>query len=547
MTMGIVNAGQLGVYEEIPTDLLERVEDVIFNRRPDATERLVEFAETRQGRAAKTRRGRRRVAQGHASRSGSRTRWCKGITDYIVEDTEEARAASTERPIQVIEGPLMDGMNVVGDLFGAGQDVPAAGGEVGARDEAGGRAPRALHRGGEGAAGEAGKPKGKIVIATVKGDVHDIGKNIVAVVLQCNNYEVVNLGVMVPAQKILETARDGERRHHRPLGPDHAVARGDGARRARDGARGLRAAAADRRRHDLARAHRGEDRAELLAARWSRCPTRRARVGVCTSLLSADQRAKLHRGGDAPTTSASATQHATKKGPDRVHPSPRRARTRSQDRLGELRAAAARACSGCTVAQATTRSPSSCGYIDWAPFFQAWELSGTYPEDPRRPGGRRGGAQRARRGAGDAGADRARNAGSRRTASFGLFPASAGAATTSRSTPTRARRDVADDLAQPAPAERRSRPAAPTCASPTSSRRRRRACATTSARSRSPPASASRSGSREFEAAHDDYNAIMLKALADRLAEAFAELPAPARAARVLGLRAGRGARRTRS
>ena len=102
----------------------------------------------------------------------------------------------------------MDGMNVVGDLFGAGQDVPAAGGEVRARDEAGGRAPRAVHRGGERRSPATARAKGKIVIATVKGDVHDIGKNIVGVVLQCNNFEVINLGVMVPAQKILETARD---------------------------------------------------------------------------------------------------------------------------------------------------------------------------------------------------------------------------------------------------------------------------------------------------------------------------------------------------
>jgi 5-methyltetrahydrofolate--homocysteine methyltransferase len=185
-----------------------------------------------------------------------------GIASHVVADTEEARLKFA-RPIEVIEGPLMDGMNIVGDLFGAGQDVPAAGRQIGARDEAGGGAPDSLHRGEKVRTGEAAKAKGKLVIATVKGDVHDIGKNIVAVVLQCNNYDVVNLGVMVPAKTILETAKREKADAIGLSGPDHAIAGEMDARGARNGARGIHRAAADRRRHHLARAYGGEDRAEL--------------------------------------------------------------------------------------------------------------------------------------------------------------------------------------------------------------------------------------------------------------------------------------------
>ncbi|HEX6956977.1 MAG TPA: methionine synthase, partial [Ferrovibrio sp.] len=202
MTMGIVNAGQLGVYEEIPKDLLEHVEDIIFNRRPDAAERMVTFAETVKGKGKVQvedlawRDGTVEERLSHAL--------VRGITDYIIEDTEEARLKFPQ-PIQVIEGPLMDGMNVVGDLFGAGkmflpQVVKSA---------------RVMKKAvayllpfieAEKAQGPA-RSNGKVLLATVKGDVHDIGKNIVGVVLQCNNYEVVDLGVMVPCARILEEAK----------------------------------------------------------------------------------------------------------------------------------------------------------------------------------------------------------------------------------------------------------------------------------------------------------------------------------------------------
>jgi 5-methyltetrahydrofolate--homocysteine methyltransferase len=205
MTMGIVNAGQLGVYQEIPKDLLERVEDVLFNRRADATERLVAFAETykREGKQAvedlSWRQGTVQERLSHAL--------VKGIDTWVVEDAEEARL-QYPRPIEVIEGPLMDGMNVVGDLFGAGKMfLPQVVKSARVMKQAVAHLVPFIEAE-KARAGGVQRPKGRIVLATVKGDVHDIGKNIVGVVLQCNNFEVVNLGVMVPAEQILQTARE---------------------------------------------------------------------------------------------------------------------------------------------------------------------------------------------------------------------------------------------------------------------------------------------------------------------------------------------------
>ncbi len=205
LDMAIVNAGQLTIYDDIPDELRELVEDVILNRRPDATDRLLDIAEKYRG-------------DGKAKAAISNDEWRKlsvakrlehalvrGITDYIVADTEEARLAA-ERPLHVIEGPLMDGMNVVGDLFGSGkmflpQVVKSA------------RVMKAsvahllpFMDAEKEASGMAGTSNGKILMATVKGDVHDIGKNIVGVVLQCNGYDIIDLGVMVPCEKILSAA-----------------------------------------------------------------------------------------------------------------------------------------------------------------------------------------------------------------------------------------------------------------------------------------------------------------------------------------------------
>ncbi|GAB4410646.1 MAG: methionine synthase [Microscillaceae bacterium] len=212
MDMGIVNAGMIEVYEEISAELLERIEDVLLNRREDATERLVEYAESLKGGEGK------KVVADTAWRQqpvAERLKHAllKGITEYIDEDTEEARQLF-DTPLQVIEGPLMDGMNIVGDLFGEGKmflpqvvksarvmkksvayllpfmETTTANGEVATVGEAG--------------------YKPKVLMATVKGDVHDIGKNIVGVVLACNNYEVIDIGVMVPTNKILEEAKKNQ-------------------------------------------------------------------------------------------------------------------------------------------------------------------------------------------------------------------------------------------------------------------------------------------------------------------------------------------------
>jgi len=205
LDMGIVNPGMLEVYEEIPKDLLEHVEDVLLNRRPDATERLVTLAETVKGGGKKQEKDERwREAPVNERLSHALV---KGITDYIEEDTEEARQQA-DKPLEVIEGPLMDGMNVVGDLFGAGKMfLPQV--VKSARVMKKAVAYLLPYLEAEKAANPAARQNaGKVLMATVKGDVHDIGKNIVGVVLACNNYEIIDLGVMVPAQKLLETARE---------------------------------------------------------------------------------------------------------------------------------------------------------------------------------------------------------------------------------------------------------------------------------------------------------------------------------------------------
>jgi 5-methyltetrahydrofolate--homocysteine methyltransferase len=212
MTMGIVNAGMVGVYDDLDPELRERVEDVVLNRRSDATERMIEFAGTLKAGGAKQEQN----LEWRNAPVGKRLSHAlvHGITQWIVEDTEEARqqiANEGGRPIQVIEGPLMDGMNVVGDLFGQGKMfLPQVVKSARVMKQAVAHLIPFIEE--EKAAEEArtgivAKPKGKMVIATVKGDVHDIGKNIVSVVLQCNNFEIVNMGVMVPASEILAKAK----------------------------------------------------------------------------------------------------------------------------------------------------------------------------------------------------------------------------------------------------------------------------------------------------------------------------------------------------
>ncbi len=202
MDMGIVNAGQLAVYDDIPEELRERVEDVILNRREDATERLVDIAPKYNGKKTENAKENLEWRQYEVTK---RLEYAlvKGLTEFIEEDTEEARQ-QLGRAIQVIEGPLMDGMNVVGDLFGEGKMfLPQVVKSARVMKKAVAYLEPFIN-----AEKQAGKSNGVVILATVKGDVHDIGKNIVGVVLQCNNYEVVDLGVMVPSEKILQTAKE---------------------------------------------------------------------------------------------------------------------------------------------------------------------------------------------------------------------------------------------------------------------------------------------------------------------------------------------------
>jgi 5-methyltetrahydrofolate--homocysteine methyltransferase len=373
MDMGIVNAGQLGVYEEIPKDLLERVEDVLLNRRPDATERLVDFAENFKG-VAKSQvedLAWREVPVGERLSHAM----VRGITTYIVEDTEEARQQA-ERPIHVIEGPLMDGMNVVGDLFGAGKMfLPQVVKSARVMKLAVAHLVPYIEAE-KVATGQAAKAKGKIIMATVKGDVHDIGKNIVGVVLQCNNYDVVDLGVMVPAARILQAAIDEK--------ADII------------GLSGLITPSLEEMSHVAKEMERLGMKLPLLIGGATTSPAHTAvkiephytgpviyvkdasrAVGVCSNLLSDDLR-DAYVQGIADEYVAIRERHQN------------RSNETKRLTLAEARAHAFKS----DWADYVPPAPTFIGLkafhdyplaeiaerIDWTPFFQAWELHGRYPK-----------------------------------------------------------------------------------------------------------------------------------------------------------------------
>jgi len=375
MDMGIVNAGALPIYDELDPELRERVEDVVLNRRRDATERLLEIAERYRDRKGQARaedlswRGlpvNERLA--HAL--------VHGIDAYVEEDTEEARLQAA-RPLDVIEGPLMDGMNIVGDLFGAGKMfLPQV--VKSARVMKKAVASLLPHIEAEKArtGNDAGKPNGRIVLATVKGDVHDIGKNIVGVVLACNNFEVIDLGVMVPAQKILDTARE--------TGADLI------------GLSGLITPSLEEMSHVAREMQRQGFTVPLLigGATTSRAHTAlkiapcyggptvwvkdasRA-VGVAQSLVSPDLRAAFVAANDADYAGIR-ERHRDRGEARRLVP------------LEKARAQRFDGGWGSYVPPAPLRPglhvfddyPLSelLEFIDWTPFFNAWELSGRFPE-----------------------------------------------------------------------------------------------------------------------------------------------------------------------
>ncbi len=382
MDMGIVNAGQLTIYEDIPPDLLERVEDVVLNRRPDATERLLAVAEAvGRERAGGDGRGRAHL-EWRESPVHERLRHAlvEGIADYIVEDTEEARRLF-DRPIQVIEGPLMDGMNVVGDLFGSGKMfLPQV--VKSARVMKKAVAHLIPYIEAEKQAANDARAKGKVLLATVKGDVHDIGKNIVGVVLQCNNYQVIDLGVMVPAAKIIETAR-AERVDIIGLSglitPSLEEMSFTAGELEREGFRVplLIGGATTSRVHTAVKIEPRYHGPTVHVLDASRA------VSVASSLMSDTQHQEFVRGvrdeyrkvreeragagGSGRERPTLAEARANRLVPDTSVPTPRPCflgvRTIAPYPLAELVA-----------------------YIDWTPFFQAWELAGRYPailEDPK--------------------------------------------------------------------------------------------------------------------------------------------------------------------
>jgi 5-methyltetrahydrofolate--homocysteine methyltransferase len=375
LDMGIVNAGQLAVYEEIEPELRERVEDVLLNRRNDATERLVDFAENVKAK------GKTPVADEAWRKDPVEERLkhalVKGIIDYIDVDTEEARQ-KCRRPLDVIEGPLMAGMSVVGDLFGSGKMFLP---QVVKSARVMKKAVAYLMPFMEAEKSAGAKPQARIVMATVKGDVHDIGKNIVGVVLQCNNYDVVDLGVMVPAAKILETAREKKA---------DAI-----------GLSGLITPSLDEMVHVAQEMEREGFRLPLLigGATTSRAhtavkiaPHYRAStvhvldasraVGVVNSLLNEELKSEFDK-KTCEDYERLRQQHAAK--------------TQGKKLLTLEEARANRTVidwSSCLPAKPEFLGVRVCAptvgdlvpFIDWSPFFHAWELRGRYPaifDDPK--------------------------------------------------------------------------------------------------------------------------------------------------------------------
>jgi len=514
MDMGIVNAGQLTVYEDIPKDLLERVEDVLLNRRPDATERLLEIAESHRGEgmAKATADLTWREDDVNARLSHALV---NGIGDHIDEDVEEARLEA-DRPLDVIEGPLMNGMNIVGDLFGAGKMfLPQVVKSARVMKKAVAILIPYMEKGED--ASNRGSKAGKILMATVKGDVHDIGKNIVGVVLQCNNYEVVDLGVMVPVNKIIDMAR---RENVDVIGLSGLIT---------PSLDEMCTVAAEMERVGLetpiliggattSQLHTAVKVAPRYHGPTVYVPDASKAVGVVGNLLSANRRQEY--------------QETVRNSYQRI----RDGYTRGQKRKDRVTISAAR--KNCLVIDWTSyRAPQPAflgvkswnnfdlallePLIDWTPFFRTWDLVGKYPRilDDERVG------EAARELLADARAMLKRIKAEKWLTArgvIGFWPANR----------------VRDDDVALYPNEERSQPLATLHflrqQMPREAVRANLSLADFIAPQESGVAdyigafavsvgSEVDAISQRFESAHDDYNAIMVKALADRLAEAFAE------------------------
>jgi 5-methyltetrahydrofolate--homocysteine methyltransferase len=504
LDMAIVNAGQIVLYHDIPPDLLEHVEDIVFDRRPDATERMVAFAETVKGGAAKKELDLSwRDAPVHERLQHALVH---GIDEFVEQDTEEARQGY-ERPLEVIEGPLMAGMRVVGDLFGAGKMfLPQVVKSARAMKRAVAYLEPFMEKEKLRLGPESSRTQGKVVLCTVKGDVHDIGKNIVGVVLGCNNYEVIDLGVMVPPDQLLDTAVSegcdivGCSGLITPsLGEMEAVAR-------EMDRRGLElplliGGATTSRQHSAVRIAPEYGQPVVHVVDASRV------VGVVSDLLDPERRAKL--------------DHLNREDQERLR---RLHAEREAQPLLPYRIAQERRTSIVWRAE-DLPEPAFTGvrtfepgldelrpYIDWTFFFTAWELKGRYPQILEHP--RHGQAARELFEAANAlldhiVADRSLSA----KGVYGFWPARAEGDDVLiddvRFPMLRQQADHGDDR----PSRSLADYVAPSAAGLSD---HVGGFAVTAGIGADELASA-------FEADHDDYQAIMVKALADRLAEAFAE------------------------
>jgi 5-methyltetrahydrofolate--homocysteine methyltransferase len=389
MTMGIVNAGMMGVYDDLPAELKERVEDVVLNRRPDATERMIEIAGSLKAGGKKeeaTLEWRGTPESPVSVQKRLAHAMVHGITEFIVEDTEEARLEvlhSGGRPIHVIEGPLMDGMNVVGDLFGHGKMfLPQVVKSARVMKQAVAHLipfieeEKALE---EKRTGIVAKPKGKVVIATVKGDVHDIGKNIVSVVLQCNNFEVVNMGVMVPAAEILAMAK-AENADIIGLSGLITPSLEEMAYVAREMQR-------DPHFHGLktplliggattSRAHTAVKIAPHYDGPVIYVPDASRSVAVMQSLLTPESRDAYISEVQADYEKAR-TQHANKKGTPLLTIAEARANKAKLSFAGHDAPVKPKFIGRRVFKNIDLRLIAQ--YIDWSPFFQTWDLAGPYP------------------------------------------------------------------------------------------------------------------------------------------------------------------------
>jgi 5-methyltetrahydrofolate--homocysteine methyltransferase len=514
LTMGIVNAGQLAVYDEIEKDLREAVEDVVLNRRPDSTERLLALAERYRDRddaevEAKNQEWRTWPVEKRLEHA-----LVKGIAEFVEKDAEEARLKAA-RPLDVIEGALMDGMNVVGDLFGAGKMfLPQVVKSARVMKKAVAYLVPFIEESQDGAR----RSNGTVVMATVKGDVHDIGKNIVGVVLQCNNFEVIDLGVMVPSAKILEVARE--------RGADII------------GLSGLITPSLDEMVHNAKEMQREGFDVPLLIGGATTSQTHTAvkiapgygqpvvhvkdasrAVGVVQNLVSEDRKAA----------------YAERISADYELVREKHAGRRSQTRLTSLEGARA---NGVRIdwGRYTPPKPTAPGvrtfedyaleeirpYIDWTPFFHSWQLKGSYPrilDDPEK-------GEEARKLFADAQELLDRIVAEkwlRARAVFGLFPANALQDDSVEVYADEARTEVLAELnflrqQKEKPPGRPNRCLADFVAPKDTGLEDHIGLFAVTV------GLGADAAARRFEEDNDDYNAIMVKALADRLAEALAEL-----------------------